>query len=296
MDDIAFASAKRLASLIRRKKLGCLELLEHYLGRVERYNPRLNAIIATDLPAARRRARAADKALAKGEIWGPLHGVPMTIKESFDVAGMPTTWGLPELKDNRPKRNALAVDRLLKAGVVLFGKTNVPVWLADWQSYNDIYGTSNNPWDRTQGAGRLLGRRGRSACRGPHGDRGGQRHRLVDPQSRALLRRLRPEADLRHLPAARTSAARAASRRATSPSSDRSRAAPTIWHSPSPQWPDPTRSTAPAINSACRSRKNASYASSRSPSCWTTPTPRSTARCRTSCRGSRISSPRGKRR
>src|SRR5208282_1988786 len=150
MDDIAFASAKRLASLIRRKKLGCLELLEHYLGRVERYNPRLNAIIATDLPAARKRARAADKALAKGEIWGPLHGVPMTIKESFDVAGMPTTWGLPELKDNRPKSNALAVERLLKAGVVLFGKTNVPVWLADWQSYNDIYGTSNNPWDRTK--------------------------------------------------------------------------------------------------------------------------------------------------
>ncbi len=147
MADIAFASAKRLASLIRRRKIGCLELLEHYLARVERYNPRLNAIIAMDLPAARRRARAADRALAKGESWGPLHGVPMTIKESFDVAGMPTTWGLPELKDNRPKRNALAVDRLLGAGVVLFGKTNVPKWLADWQSYNDIYGTSNNPWD-----------------------------------------------------------------------------------------------------------------------------------------------------
>ncbi|MFI4987938.1 MAG: amidase [Alphaproteobacteria bacterium] len=150
MADIAFASAKRLAALIRRRKIGCLELLEHYLARVERYNPRLNAIIATDLPAARKRARAADKALAKGTPWGPLHGVPMTIKESFDVAGMATTWGLPELKDNRPKRNALAVDRLLGAGVVLFGKTNVPMWLADWQSYNDIYGTSNNPWDPTK--------------------------------------------------------------------------------------------------------------------------------------------------
>ena len=153
MDEIAFASAKRLASLLRRKKLGCLELLEHYSARVERHNPRLNAIIAMDLEAARKRARAADRALAKGEVWGPLHGVPMTIKESFDVVGMPTTWGWPELKDNRPKRNALAVERLLAAGVTLFGKTNVPLMLADWQSYNDIYGTTNNPWDvkRTPG-------------------------------------------------------------------------------------------------------------------------------------------------
>jgi amidase len=71
----------------------------------------------------------------------------MTIKESYDVVGMPTTWGLPELKDNRPARNALAVDRLLAAGVVLFGKTNVPAWLADWQSYNAIYGTTNSPWN-----------------------------------------------------------------------------------------------------------------------------------------------------
>jgi amidase len=131
MKDIAFASAKHLASLIRRGKIGALELLDHYLARVERYNPKLNAIIATDIPAARQRARAADRALARGKPWGPLHGVPMTIKECFDVVGMPTTWGLSELKDNRPARNALAVDRWLAAGVTLFGKTNVPVMLAD---------------------------------------------------------------------------------------------------------------------------------------------------------------------
>lgn len=153
MEDIAFASAKRLAQLIKRRKIGCVELLEHYLKRIERYNPKLNAIIATDIPAARKRARAADKALAKGETWGPLHGVPMTIKESFDVVGMPTTWGLPSLKDNRPTRNALAVDRWLGAGVTLFGKSNVPAWLADWQSYNDVYGTTNNPWDVTKTPG-----------------------------------------------------------------------------------------------------------------------------------------------
>ena len=113
MEDIAFASAKRLAALIRRKKIGAVELLDHYLARVDRHNPKLNAIIATDLAAARQRARGADRALARGQAWGPLHGVPMTIKECFDTVGMPTTWGLTELRDNRPTRNAVAVERWL---------------------------------------------------------------------------------------------------------------------------------------------------------------------------------------
>jgi amidase len=151
--DVPFQSAKSLASLIRRRKVGCLELLDLYIARMERHNPRLNAIITTDLEAARKRARAADAALRKGADWGPLHGVPMTIKESYDVTGMPTTWGVPALKANFPPRNALTVDRLLAAGVVLFGKTNVPIHLADWQSYNEIYGTTNNPWDVTRTPG-----------------------------------------------------------------------------------------------------------------------------------------------
>ena len=136
-----FRSAKELAADIRRKKIGCLELLDLYLARVDKYNPALNAIIATDLEGARKRARAADRALARRRVWGPLHGVPMTIKESYNVVGMPTTWGVPELKGNLPPRNALVVDRFLAAGVVLFGKTNVPIYLADYQSYNAIYGT-----------------------------------------------------------------------------------------------------------------------------------------------------------
>ncbi len=147
MAQLPFQSAVQLAAAIRGKKIGCRELLELYLKRVERFNPKLNAIIATDLPAARKRADAADAALARGEVWGPLHGVPMTIKESYDVVGMPTTWGMPELKENFPQKNALAVDRLLGAGVTLFGKTNVPLLLADWQSFNAVYGTTNNPWD-----------------------------------------------------------------------------------------------------------------------------------------------------
>src|SRR6185437_1166483 len=96
---------------------------------------------------------AADAALARGDNWGPLHGVPITVKESYDVAGMPTTWGVPELKTNIPTRNALAVDRLLGAGAVLFGKTNVPLLLSDWQSFNAIYGTTNNPWDLSRSPG-----------------------------------------------------------------------------------------------------------------------------------------------
>jgi amidase len=151
--DIAFQSARKLASLIRHKKIGCVELLDHFLARIERYNPRINAIITTGLDAAHKRAKLADRAAKKGEWRGPLHGVPMTIKESFDAIGMPTTWGLTQFKDNFPKRNAAALDRLLEAGAVLIGKTNVPVLLADWQSFNPIYGTTNNPWDVTRTPG-----------------------------------------------------------------------------------------------------------------------------------------------
>jgi amidase len=154
MTDLAFSPAKRLARLIREKKIGCIELLEHYLARVARHDPKLNSIIATRLPAARKTARAADAALRKrGAKLGPLHGVPMTVKESFDVAGLPTTWGLAEFKHHRAKTHALAVERLLAAGANVFGKTNVPVMLADWQSFNPVYGTTNNPWDLTRGPG-----------------------------------------------------------------------------------------------------------------------------------------------
>ena len=101
MDDIAFKTATELAAMIQAKEVGSAELLDGYLERVRRFNPKLNAIIAMDEAGARQRAEAADAALAKGEVWGPLHGVPMTIKESYDVAGMPSTWGNPPLKGQR---------------------------------------------------------------------------------------------------------------------------------------------------------------------------------------------------
>jgi amidase len=150
---LPFRTAKQLAAAIRKKKIGCLELLDLYLERVEAHNPSLNAIIAMDIEGARKRAKAADKAVKAGKKLGPLHGVPMTIKESYNVVGFPTTWGVPALKDNRPKSNALVVQRMLDAGVTLFGKTNVPLLLGDYQSYNDIYGTTNNPWDLSRTPG-----------------------------------------------------------------------------------------------------------------------------------------------
>jgi len=153
MQALHWKSGKQIARRIRDGKLSASEALEHFLARVDRFNPQLNAIIWQDRERARRRAKAADMALAKGEIWGPLHGVPMTVKESYNVAGSPTTWGDPALKENVTEGSALAVERLESAGVVLFGKTNVPLLLADHQSYNAIYGTTNNPWDLSRTPG-----------------------------------------------------------------------------------------------------------------------------------------------
>jgi amidase len=153
MDERAFASATGLAGEIRDRRVGCLELLDFFLDRAGRYNPALNAVVAWQVEPARDRARAADAALARGEVWGPLHGVPMTVKESFNVAGLPTTWGNPPWKDKIAVDNAVLVDRLLAAGAVIYGKTNVPLMLQDSQSYNEVYGTTNNPWDAARGPG-----------------------------------------------------------------------------------------------------------------------------------------------
>ncbi len=148
-----FASAASLAEAIRARRIGCLELLDLYLKRAEAHNPELNAIVVWQVEKARERARAADAALAKGEIWGPLHGLPMTVKDSYNVVGLPTTFGNPALKDNIATENADVVERLLKAGAIIYGKTNIPYLLADIQAYNDLYGTTNNPWDLTRTPG-----------------------------------------------------------------------------------------------------------------------------------------------
>ena len=151
--DLAFASAVELAAMIADRSVTASAVLESMLARVDRYNPALNAIVVDDRQRARQRAADADRAIAGGERWGPLHGVPITVKESFDVAGLPTTFGDPAFVGNVPSTSAAAVQRLHDAGAVLFGKTNVPLHLADWQSYNEVYGVTVNPWD----AGRTPG-------------------------------------------------------------------------------------------------------------------------------------------
>ena len=141
--DLSFASASFLAAAIRARQVGCLELLDHFIGRVERFDGAINAVVVRDFDRARARARALDS----GPLTGPLHGLPMTLKESFNVAGLPTSWGVPDLNGKLAETNALAVERLLDAGAVVFGKTNVPIRLGEWQSFNANYGRTNNPWN-----------------------------------------------------------------------------------------------------------------------------------------------------
>jgi len=149
----AFDTATNAAEAIRAKQISAAELVELTFQRIDRLNPQLNAIIWQNRDAALARAKDADRALAGGRAWGPLHGVPITIKESFAYRGSANAWGLPQLKDAISPRTAVAVERLEAAGAIVVGKTNVPVMLADWQTNNPIHGASNNPWDvaRTPG-------------------------------------------------------------------------------------------------------------------------------------------------
>lgn len=153
----AFATAVESADAIRSKTILATELLDLTFRRVDLHNPKINGIVWQFREQAMARARQADKALAKEQIWGPLHGVPVTIKEAFAYQGSPNTWGLPQLKDAISPRTAVAVERLESAGAIVIGKTNVPVMLGDWQSYNPVYGTTNNPWDLTRTPGGSTG-------------------------------------------------------------------------------------------------------------------------------------------
>jgi amidase len=144
---LAFVSATELVGALQRREISSSRLLADLLNRIGLCNPQVNAVIATLAEQALDRADKADAALARGQTFGPLHGLPMTVKESFNVAGLPTTWGHPALIGNVASTHAQAVQRLEDAGAIIFGKTNVPVSLADWQTFNPIYGTTNNPWD-----------------------------------------------------------------------------------------------------------------------------------------------------
>ncbi|MCY3969392.1 MAG: amidase [Acidobacteria bacterium] len=152
-DDTAYWSTAQAAAAIRSGRISSRDYLELLLDRVERMNPPLNAVVTLDAERARGEADAADRALADGRSLGPLHGVAMTIKDSFQTVGMRTTSGAPELSGHIPAVDAVPVARLRGAGAVIFGKTNLPVYAGDTQSYNEVFGQTNNPWDleRTPG-------------------------------------------------------------------------------------------------------------------------------------------------
>jgi amidase len=151
--DTAFATARRVASLIKSGKLSALETTDFYIARIEAFDDALNAVVVRDFDRARTQAKLLDRNRKKHNKLPPLYGVPMTVKESFDVAGLPTTWGVEASRGNIAKTDAVAMQRFKAAGAVVLGKTNVPVMLADWQSSNPIYGTTNNPWDVARSPG-----------------------------------------------------------------------------------------------------------------------------------------------
>ncbi len=151
-DDYATSSASELASSLASRTVSAAELCEAAIARIERLDPPINAVVVRDFDRARDAAALADAALARGER-RPLLGVPMTVKEAHNVAGLPTTWGLEAHRDWIAPTDSVAVARLKGAGAVIVGKTNVPPMLADWQSANPVYGRSNHPLD----AGRTPG-------------------------------------------------------------------------------------------------------------------------------------------
>jgi amidase len=158
---LAYESATTVAEAIRTKQVSSVELTTLMLERIEKLNPKINAIVTVTAESALRRAAEADAALAAGTIWGPLHGVPCTIKDCFETNGVRTTAGAPFLKEYVPLQDAVAVARMRAAGMVMLGKTNVPLMAGDIQSYNELFPTSTR---RLYGRGRRCNRGGAWLC------------------------------------------------------------------------------------------------------------------------------------
>jgi amidase len=151
--DLHAWSAARVAAAIRDGRLRSRDHLDALLDRVAALDPPLNLVVTVDAERARREADAADAAVRRGDPLGPLHGVCMTVKDSFQTRGMRTTCGVPQYAELVPDLDAVPVARLRAAGAVIFGKTNVPAWANDVQSYNEVFGASNNPWDVSRTVG-----------------------------------------------------------------------------------------------------------------------------------------------
>lgn len=190
-DETLFQSATDTARALRRGEISARELTETLLARIDSVNPALNAVVELRREVALREAAAADEATARGDDLGPLHGVPMTIKESFNVAGLHTTWGNPAFRDFVAEADATVPRRLEQAGAIIVGKTNVAFMLGDFaQTANQLYGVTSNPWDTT---------------RTPGGSSGGAAARLArwrGPRSKRRIVRI-PRGVVLRLPATR---------------------------------------------------------------------------------------------
>jgi amidase len=147
MKSVIYTTAHQLAVAIRRREISAADVVGQHLDRIHYHNPRLNAVVTLDAESARRRAREADEALARGEIWGPRHGVPFTLKDCLATAGMRTTAGHAPLANYVPTEDSTAAARLRAAGAILLGKTNVPPLAMSLQTDNPIFGRTNNPWN-----------------------------------------------------------------------------------------------------------------------------------------------------
>lgn len=153
MNDLTFASAHQLAQMIRDRQVSAVEVIDAHLAKISRHNAQLNAICTLDAENARTRAQEADLALDRGENWGVLHGVPVTIKDIFETAGLRTTAGYIPLKDYIPQQDATIVARLRSAGAIILGKTNMAELAGDFQSTNSLFPRVNNPWHLDYTAG-----------------------------------------------------------------------------------------------------------------------------------------------
>jgi len=151
--DPDFGSATEAAAAIRGRKISSVELTQHLLRRIDAFQPKLNAYVYQFREEALAAARQADELPARNSATGAFHGVPVNVKESFGVQGRPCTWGVPAFKDVKAPQHAVPVRRLLDSGAILLGATNVPLNLMDAQSFNEIYGVTNNPWDLSRTPG-----------------------------------------------------------------------------------------------------------------------------------------------
>ena len=166
MNEILFADATELLRKLRDGEVTSLELVEATIAHIEAVNPPINAVVAKDYDRALDSARAADETRRRDAPVGPLHGLPITVKDSLETAGLVTTSGSPELQSHVPAENAVAVQRVVEAGALVLGKTNSPLFAGDWQTFNEVYGRTNNPWNTERTPGGSSGGPAAAVCAG----------------------------------------------------------------------------------------------------------------------------------